>query len=90
MVPTIGPVHEKDTIARASAIKKIPARPPLLAFSSALFPQEEGRVISNAPRKDIANTTKSTKNAKLNQTLVDKALSAPAPKMAVTTVPKST
>ncbi|MNQ96142.1 hypothetical protein D3C85_1117340 [compost metagenome] len=30
-VPTIGPVHEKDTIARAKAIKKIPTSPPLSA-----------------------------------------------------------
>ena len=28
--PKIGPVHEKDTIARVSAIKKIPIIPPTL------------------------------------------------------------
>ena len=30
-VPTIGPVHENDTMAKANAIKKIPTMPPLLA-----------------------------------------------------------
>ena len=30
-VPTIGPVQEKDTIANANAIKKIPITPPLSA-----------------------------------------------------------
>ncbi len=30
-VPTIGPVQEKDTIAKAKAIKKIPIIPPLSA-----------------------------------------------------------
>ncbi len=27
-VPTIGPVHEKETIAKARAMKKIPMSPP--------------------------------------------------------------
>ena len=30
-VPTIGPVHEKDTIAKANAMNKIPITPPLSA-----------------------------------------------------------
>jgi len=30
-VPTIGPVHENETIASANAIKKIPISPPLSA-----------------------------------------------------------
>ena len=31
-VPTIGPVHENETITRVKAIKKIPSSPPLPAF----------------------------------------------------------
>ena len=30
-VPTIGPVHEKETIAKANAMNKIPITPPLSA-----------------------------------------------------------
>jgi hypothetical protein len=44
--PKIGPVQEKDTIAKVSAIKKIPIIPPTLEALSILFPQEDGRVIS--------------------------------------------
>ena len=45
--PKIGPVHEKETIASVSAIKKIPMIPPmLLALSSILLLQDCGKVIS--------------------------------------------
>ena len=44
--PRIGPVHEKDTIARVKAIKKIPMIPPILDAESILSPQELGKVIS--------------------------------------------
>jgi hypothetical protein len=37
-VPTIGPVHEKDTITKVSAIKKIPPNPPLPAFDRLYWP----------------------------------------------------
>jgi hypothetical protein len=55
-VPTIGPVQENDTIAKANAIKKIPIKPPLSACESTLVAQELGNVISKAPKKDTANT----------------------------------
>ncbi len=45
--PSIGPVHEKETIANVSAIKKIPNTPPILAdAASILFAQELGKVSS--------------------------------------------
>ena len=44
--PKIGPVHEKEMMAKVKAIKKIPEIPPVLDAVSILFPQELGRVIS--------------------------------------------
>ena len=45
--PKIGPVQEKETIARVSAIKKIPMNPPaLFDAKSNRFAQDEGRVSS--------------------------------------------
>ena len=46
-VPKIGPVHEKDTIASVSAIKKTPMKPPiLLALLSIAALQDCGKVNS--------------------------------------------
>ena len=89
-VPTIGPVQEKETNARANAMKKIPIKPPLSEALSALFNHEFGNIISKAPKNEIAKTTKSKKKIRLNQTLVDNALSADGPKIVVTIVPKIT
>ena len=44
--PKIGPVQEKEIIARVSAIKKIPIMPPTLEAVSILSPQELGNVTS--------------------------------------------
>ena len=44
--PKIGPVQEKETIARVSAIKKIPITPLVTEASSDLSPQLEGKVRS--------------------------------------------
>ena len=44
--PKIGPVQEKETIARVSAIKKIPTTPLVTEASSDLSPQREGKVRS--------------------------------------------
>src|SRR5690606_19164970 len=44
--PKIGPVHENETIARVSAIKKIPTTPPILDAESILLPHELGKVNS--------------------------------------------
>ena len=89
-VPTIGPVHENETIAKANAMNKIPTTPPLSAWSSTVFAQELGNIISKAPRKDAAKITNKTKKRILNHTLVDKAFSASAPKIQVTNKPKIT
>ena len=89
-VPTIGPVHEKDTIANANAIKKIPISPPRFACVSTLLAHELGSIISKAPKKDTAKVTKSKKNMMLNHTLVAKAFKASAPNIPVTAEPKST
>src|SRR5690606_41923983 len=87
---TMGPVHENDTIANANAIKKIPTKPPRSACLSTLFAHEFGSIISNAPKKDEAKTTKITKKIKLNQTIVYKAFSASAPKNLVYIIPNIT
>ena len=60
--PTMGPVQEKDTSTRVSAMKKMPARPFLPVPASLRFCQEDGRVISNAPKKEAAKTMKTRKN----------------------------
>ena len=88
--PIIGPVHENDTNDNVNAMKKIPTNPPLFEASSALFTHELGRVISNAPKKDIAKITKSTKNPKFTQGFVAKAFKASAPKATETNIPKRT
>ena len=44
--PKIGPVQEKETIAKVNAIKKIPTNPPISEAASILVPQELGNVIS--------------------------------------------
>ena len=36
-VPTIGPVHEKDTRVSVNAMKKTPRKPPFLSASSPIF-----------------------------------------------------
>jgi hypothetical protein len=81
-VPTIGPVQEKDTIASANAINKIPIIPPLSAYIT-LFAQELGNIISNAPKNEAAKQLIKQRII-LNQTLVDKAFNASAPKIQVT------
>ncbi len=86
----MGPVHENDTIARANAIKKMPIMPPLSACASTLFAQAFGNIISKAPKNDTAKTTNNKKNSRLNQTLVESALSASAPKRKDTSQPKAT
>ena len=89
-VPTIGPVQENETIAKANAMNNIPTIPPLSACLSTLFAHEFGSIISKAPRKEVAKNTNKTKNITLNQTLVESAFRASAPKIAVTAKPKTT
>ncbi len=87
----IGPVQEKLTNVRVNAIKKIPSKPPVFsALESTALLQEEGRVNSNAPKNEAANTTKSRKKKILNTALVAKEFKALAPNIAVTNKPKVT
>ena len=55
-------MQEKETSTSVRARKKIPARPFLLEFWSDLLTQEDGSVISNAPKKEAANTMNTMKN----------------------------
>ena len=59
--PTIGPVQENDTRTRVRAMKKMPASPPLSELRSLLLTNDEGSVISNAPKNEAANTMNTMK-----------------------------
>ena len=86
----IGPVHEKLTRVSVNAMRKMLMMPVVrLARLSILFAHDEGNSISNAPKKEMANTTSSAKNARLNTALVLMALSAPAPNTRVIINPRS-
>ena len=54
-----------------------------------MFVHDDGRVISNAPRKDIPNMTNKTKTNKLNIALVDNWYSVSLPKIIVTKRPSN-
>ena len=73
-VPTMGPVQLKLTSTRVSARKNTPRRPPLSLLESALVVHFEGKVISNAPKNDAANTMKITKKMMLGSQWVDSQL----------------
>ena len=63
--PTMGPVQEKDTNTSVRATKNAPIRPPDSLFASDLFTSLLGITISNAPKKDAANSMKMMKNRML-------------------------
>src|SRR6202012_4750901 len=77
--PMIGPVQENETTTRVEAMKKMPSKPPLSEFSSSLLANELGKVISNAPKNEIANVTSSKKKKKLNTPFVANAFRADGP-----------
>ena len=89
--PMIGPVQEKDTKASVKAIRKMLKRPVVASalLSTALL-HDEGKVISNAPKKLAANTSSNRQKKMLKMALVESAFKALAPKMAVMTKPNST
>ena len=90
-VPMMGPVQENETSTRVNAIKRILRIPAVeSAFASIFVDQEAGSVISNAPKNEIANTTSRAKNSKLNTALVERLLSALAPKISVMRMPSRT
>ena len=86
----IGPVQEKETNAKAKAIKNNPIKPPLSDLASILFTHELGKLISKAPKNDIANTTNSTKNRKLKMPLLANSFKASDPKIKVIKIPNAT
>ena len=69
--PKIGPVQEKETMAKVNAIKKIPKIPPTLEAESILFPHELGSVISKYPKNEKAKKTKIAKKKTFNHALVE-------------------
>jgi hypothetical protein len=60
--PTMGPVHENDTITVVSPIKNDAIIPPLSAFESAAETHLLGKTISNAPKNEAAKVIKRAKN----------------------------
>ena len=90
-VPIIGPVQENETSTRVNAMKKILRRPVVLStVESILLLHDEGSVISNAPKNEIANITRRRKKIMLQMALVAMAFSALAPNMAVMISPIAT
>ena len=60
-VPMIGPVQLNDTITKVKAMSNILRNPPVLrALLSKAVDQESGKVISNRPKNERANTTNSS------------------------------
>jgi hypothetical protein len=90
-VPMIGPVQENDTITKVKAINRMLMKPLVLPdLLLRAVDHELGRVISNAPKKDAANTTRTRKKIMFTTAFVLRALSAEAPKMSVTKSPNAT
>ncbi|EJX10242.1 hypothetical protein EVA_01626 [gut metagenome] len=84
-------MQEKDTNAKVKAIKKMDNKPVVFsALLSTAAPHEEGREISKPPKKLAANTTSIKQKNILNTALVERSLSALAPKMEVMINPKAT
>ena len=69
-VPTMGPVQLKLTSTSVSARKNTPRRPFRLLPSSAFVVQDDGNVISNAPKKDAAKIMNITKKRMLGSQCV--------------------
>ena len=89
-VPIIGPVHENDTRASVKAMKNMLIRPE--AFSALLSTELlhfEGSVISKPPKNDMANITRSRKNARLNHAFVESSFNFPAPNNPVIMRPRA-
>ena len=90
-VPMIGPVHEKETMTKVNAMSMILRKPEVLldlAFSA--VDHELGKVISNAPKNDAANTTNIRKKMMFTTALVLSAFNADAPKISVISRPNPT
>ena len=89
-LPMIGPVHEKETNERVKAMKKMPINPPRSDARLEAFSHLPGRVVSKAPKKETANTTKMKKNARFIIPLLASAFKASGPRVSVITKPRAT
>ena len=85
--PTIGPVQEKEISTSVKAIKKIPIKPPLSDFASILFTKELGKVISNNPKKDSANSMNTMKKIAFGIQFVANQVAKPGPISLAATTP---
>ena len=89
MPPINADVHEKETITKVSAIKKIPVKLFVLAFESTLLVQEEGSVSSKAPKNENAKRRNIAKKNRLGIQCVDNVFSAFAPNAATINIPNA-
>ncbi len=89
-VPISGPVHENDTSTSVNAIRNILIIPVVRsALLSTLLLHFAGSFMSNAPKNEMANTTRIAKNIRLNTALVARSLSLLAPNIPVTASPST-
>ena len=71
-VPSIGPVHEKETNTSVKDIKKVDINPfEAFDLESVLLTQELGKVISNNPKSEREKAINIVKNKKFKTGLVD-------------------
>ena len=90
-VPMMGPVQENDTRVRVNAMKKMESRPEVRSADASIrLLHEAGSFMSNAPKNEMAKTTRSRKKMMLNVAEVESSLSLLAPKMAVMIRPSAT
>ncbi len=85
----IGPVHEKDTTTKVSAIKNIPKKLPVPALLSALLDHEAGNSILKAPKKEIPKTRNKAKNTRFAIQFVARLFRAAGPKINVIKNPRT-
>ena len=69
--------------ASVNAMKKIPKKFPVPALLSAFVDQEEGSVISNAPKNEMPNRRNNAKNTRLAIQFVARLFNAAGPKINV-------
>ncbi len=90
-VPMIGPVQLNDTMTSVKAMKRMERKPVVADDLADIFVlHDDGSVSSKAPKNEAANTTRMRKKMILTTALVESALSADAPKMAVMSRPRPT
>ncbi len=87
----MGPVQEKETNDKVNAIRKMLSRPLVAsALLSTAVLHREGKVISNAPKKEASNSTSIWEMRMLNTALVECAFFSQATKKSVMAKPSVT